>query len=167
MAQLEDLNMDSLLIYGFSFKFPASSRVEFHPKFERVKGDLAVKSATKSIVMVSWGSLEEVTRKLPTVEDHAEFSLSKIRKGVRTSLTNVEHKEIQSSGHQGVYNHVRVEVPGKGLFAKPEQKEVRSLHIHCPQTGRYFVIYSESNAAGSKEQGENTLQIMSSFRCHQ
>ena len=166
MTEIATSYTDHLQIYGFSFDFPGTSRVEFHPKFERESGDLAVKSSTKSVVRVTWGPIEKVKNTLPTAERHADFGLEQIKRGIRGSMTSIEHRRVAFNGHDSVYNCVRVEAQGKGLFAKGTPKKVVSLHAHCPKTSRYFIIYGESDPTNSTEQERTILQIASSFRCH-
>src|SRR5271163_1757906 len=74
------VEMDSLKIYGFSFEFPKDRKLEFNPKFKRTDGDVAVKTPDKAVVFVSWGELEKVVKKAPGVEDHAKFSLDRVKK---------------------------------------------------------------------------------------
>jgi hypothetical protein len=166
MATAPNFGKDTLMIYGFSFNFSSSARIEFHPKFEREAGELAVKSPTGSIARVTWGPLGKVANKLPTAEEHARFSLDQIRKGASGSMTSIEHKGIQLNGHEATYNHIKIEMLGKSLIPKQQQREVISLHIHCTPTSRYFIIYGESDTTNINEQKQTIQQIISSFRCH-
>jgi hypothetical protein len=157
---------DTLKIYGFSFEFPATAKLEFNPKFKRDDGDVAVKSPAKAVVFVSWGDLEKVIKKAPTTEDHAKFSLERVRKSVQGKLNSVEHKDIDVNGHTAIFNHVKIDVPRRGLFGKGQQQDVRSVHLHCDKTARYFVIYATSTPLNIEEQGQTLNEIIDTLQCH-
>jgi len=157
---------DKLEIYGFSFEFPKTSRLEFNPKFKRDAGDVAVKTPDKAVTFVSWGELEKVMKKAPNIEAHAKFSLDRVKKSVQGKMTVLENKEITVNGHDALYNHVRVDVPRRGFFGKGTQQEVRSVHVHCDKSGRYFVIYATCTALNTEEQGRTVDMVCETLKCH-
>lgn len=157
---------DTLRIYGFTFQFPPTAKLEFNPKFNRQDGDVAVKSPEKANVFVSWGDLDKVVKKAPTIQDHANFSLDRVRKSVQGKMTTVESKEITVGGHNALFNHVRIEVPRRGLFGKGPLQDVRSVHLHCDTTKRFFVIYATSTEANEEVQRRTMDEILESFQCH-
>ena len=157
---------DTLTIYGFSFDFPKDRKLEFNPKFKRTDGDVAVKAPDKAVVFVSWGELERIVKKAPTIEDHAKFSLDRVKKSVQGKLNQVEHKRIDVNGHPAEYNHVKILVPRRGLLGRGSEQEVTSVHIHCPKTGRYFVIYATSTGGNAGEQKTALESITETLRCH-
>jgi len=160
------VEMDTLRIYGFSFRFPMSAKLEFNPKFTRADGDVAVKSPGKANVFVSWGDLEKVVKKAPTIEDHAKFSLDRVRKSVQGKMTPIETKQVQVCGHDALFNHVRIEVPKRGLFGKGPLQDVRSVHLHCDPTQRFFVIYSTATEANDEALSKTMQGIVDSLQCH-
>jgi hypothetical protein len=157
---------DKLRIYGFGFEFPKASKLEFNPKFKRTDGDVAVKSPDKAVVFVSWGELEKVAKKAPTTEDHAKFSLERVRKSVQGKINTVEHKEIGINGHTAIFNHVKIDVPRRGFFGRGQQQDVRSVHVHCDRSGRYFVIYATSTPENFEQQGSTMQEILDTLQCH-
>jgi len=163
----EPVKTDTVKIYGFSFDFPITDRLEFNPKFRREAGDLAVKSPTRSVVFVSWGELDKAVKKLPTPADHANFSIEKIAKETRGKLSSREQKEIPVSGHMAAYNHVKVETPGGAFGGGRREQEIESLHIHCENTSRYFVVYATYGPDNSDDARRRTIRtIIESFKCH-
>jgi hypothetical protein len=160
------VELDTLKIYGFSFEFPKDRKLEFNPKFKRTDGDVAVKAPDKAVVFVSWGELEKVIKKAPTIEDHAKFSLDRVKKSVQGKMNAVEHKEIEVDGHKAIYNHVKIQVPRRGIMGRAQEQEVTSVHIHCEKTGRYYVIYATSNAQNAAEQTKTLQGILETLRCH-
>jgi hypothetical protein len=160
------VEMDTLKIYGFSFDFPKDRKLEFNPKFKRTDGDVAVKAPDKAVVFVSWGELERVVKKAPTIEDHAKFSLDRVKKSVQGKLNSVDHKEIDVNGHTAVYNRVKIQVPKRGLIGKPNEQEVTSVHIHCDKTGRFYVIYATSTPLNIDDQTKTLQEIVDTLRCH-
>jgi hypothetical protein len=158
--------MDTLTVYGFSFQFPRASSLEFNPKFKREGGDVAVKSPEKAVVFVSWGDLAKLEKRAPTLEAHAKFSMDKVKKSVQGKMIQLELREVDVNGHTALLNHVKIEVPRRGLFGKGREQEVTSVHLHCKESGRYFVIYATSNAENSDRQGRTIDDIIASLRCH-
>ncbi len=157
---------DTLRIYGFSFQFPSTSKLEFNPKFKREDGDVAVKSPDKANVFVSWGDLDKVIKKAPTIQDHAKFSLDRVKKSVQGKMTTLESKDIKVGGHDAVFNHVKIEVPRRGLFGKGQLQDVRSVHLHCDETKRFYVIYATSTEQNKEVQGRTMQEIVDSLQCH-
>jgi hypothetical protein len=160
------MEKDTLTIYGFTFEFPKERKLEFNPKFKRTDGDVAVKTPEKAVVFVSWGELEKVVKKAPTIEDHAKFSLDRVKKSVQGKMTSVDSKKIDVNGHSAVYNHVKIQVPRRGLMGKATEQEVTSVHIHCDKTGRYFVIYTTTTQANTVDQNRTLDLIIETLRCH-
>jgi hypothetical protein len=157
---------DTLQIYGFSFEFPKDRKLEFNPKFKRTDGDVAVKAPDKAVVFVSWGELEKVMKKAPTIEKHAEFSLERVKKSVQGKMNSLDHKEVDVNGHRAAYNQVKILVPRRGLFGKGSEQQVTSVHVHCEKSGRYFVIYATSTEQNAPEQIRTLQGIMETLRCH-
>lgn len=160
------LGKDTLRIYGFMFQFPANAKLEFNPKFKRDDGDVAIKSPERANVFVSWGDLTKVIKKAPTIQDHAKFSLDRVKKSVQGKMTIVETKDITVCGHDAVFNHVKIEVPRRGLFGKGQMQEVTSVHLHCDKTNRFFVIYANATEATAQIQRQTMDGVVESLKCH-
>ncbi len=154
------------MLYGFSFEYPRDCKLEFNPKFKREDGDIALKWPQIFTLFVSWGPLDRL-KKMATLEAHANFSLDRIKKSVQGKISTIERTEPEVQGHRCLFNHVRVEVPRKGLFGgRSHYQEVRSLHLHCERSSRYFVIYGTTDPERSDQQGATLTGIMDSFQCH-
>jgi hypothetical protein len=52
---------------------------------------------------------------------------------------------------------------GKG---KTHEREVRSLHLYCRPSGRYFVVYGVTTTDKSLQQCRIFEKIIKSFVCH-
>jgi hypothetical protein len=44
-------------VYGFGLRIPNDWRVEFNPKGDRIKGDVAFHTPKKNRIFISWGPL--------------------------------------------------------------------------------------------------------------
>jgi hypothetical protein len=90
-----------------------------------------------------------------------------VRKSSQGKVTNIENRDVTVNGHTAAYNHVRIDVPRRGLFGgRSQSQEIHSLHIHCPESGRYFVIYGSAIPERSEPQGRTVMKLLESFRCH-
>ena len=159
---------DTLRIYGMSFDFPMSQKLEFDPKFTREGGSVAVKSPTKSVVFVTWGELGRVIKKLPTPREHSKYSMERAARSARGRLNHVEQRDVQINGHSAAYSRAEVEVPRGMIGPQRPNQEIVSMHFHCDRTSRYFVIYTSSDWGGPGAQGrDDVFQVVTeTFRCH-
>jgi len=159
---------DTLRIYGISFDFPVTQKLEFDPRFTREEGSVAVKSPTKSVVFVTWGELRKIAKRLPTPAEHSKYSMERAAKASRGRLNPLEHGDVKMNGHSAAYSRAEIEVP-RGMFGprRPNQ-EIESVHLHCERTSRYFVIYTSSyrGAAGAPEREDVFRIVTETFRCH-
>jgi hypothetical protein len=163
----ETVETDTVRIYGLSFNFPVTYELEFKPKSKREEGDLAIKSPTKSVIFVSWGDLRKVVKKLPNPAEHSRFSTERVAKSLQGKLIDVERKEMTVNGHAAVFTHAKVEMP-MGLFGGKRTLEVESLHLHCENASRYYVIHTSFNPSRPKDPGhEDALEVViDTFKCH-
>jgi hypothetical protein len=163
----EGMKSETLMIYGFSFEYPGQAKLEFNPKFKREGGDVAIKLTGEYNTFVSWGNLEKIREKFSDVNKHAIYSIENVRKSSQGKVTNIENRDVTVNGHTAAYNHVRIDVPRRGLFGgRSQSQEIHSLHIHCPESGRYFVIYGSAIPERSEPQGRTVMKLLESFRCH-
>lgn len=156
---------DVLRVYGLSFEHPFEARLEFEPTFRREEGSIAVKLPDGPVVFVSWGRLSSVREKLGSAQGHADYSLERLRRAAKARFEVVERREMEVNGHVGVFTHARVGVRGKGFFGT-ELREIRSLHLHCDESERYFVIYGSSPQESSERQARALELIASTLKCH-
>jgi len=159
---------DTLRIYGMSFDFPTSQRLEFDPKFTREEGSVAVKSPTKSVVFVTWGELRKVVKKLPTPREHSKYSMERAASSSRGKLKQVEQRDVKINGHPAAYSRAVVEVPRGMLGPQRPNQEIVSVHFHCDRSSRYYVIYTSSNWGGPGAEGRDDVfrAVTETFRCH-
>jgi len=159
---------DTLRIYGMSFDFPMSQKLEFDPKFTREQGSVAVKSPTKSVVFVTWGELQRITKKLPTSREHSRYSMERAAKSARGKLNHVEEGEMQINGHPAAYSRAEVAMPRGLLGPQRPNQVITAVHFHCDNTSRYFVIYTSTDWGGAGAEGREDVfrAVTKSFRCH-
>ena len=159
---------DTLRIYGMSFDFPMSQKLEFDPKFTREGGSVAVKSPSKSVVFVTWGELRRIVKKLPTPKDHSRYSMERAAKNSRGKLKQVEQRDVRINGHSAAYSRAEIEMPRGMLGPQRPKQEILSVHFHCDRTSRYFVIYTSSDwgGPGVQERDDVFRVVTETFRCH-
>ena len=158
---------ERLEAYGFGVDYPSDCVIEFSPKSTRSQGDIAFKSPSNYKLFLSWGELEKV-KKLNGVEGHADYSLKKMG-GSREAKVGEVHKESTIvNGHPASFRDVSVELVRRGIFfnTTKSQRQVRSLHVHCDVSSRYFVIYSPVPLEKADEQAEVVSRMIKNFSCH-
>ena len=117
--------------------------------------------------MFPGGPLEEAKKSFLSCNEHANANLNNLKKIQEIKkIEIIETKPVEINSHEGRFNYVRV------IGSKPEfifskksfQKEIRSLHLHCELSKRFFVIYGASSDKNS-EYPHMFEKMLKSFRC--
>lgn len=166
---MEEEGFEKFSVYGFSIDYPKVCRIEFNPKSRREGGDVVFHFPDREKLFVTWGALDKVQTKFPTVEQQAEHTMKNIRKtGNVRNLERVKQDSITVSSHQAAFNHMTLDEAARGLF--PSKRSMKhdaySVHLHCTQSSRYFVIYTMLSPNAPPDFGELYTTIVHSFRCH-
>jgi hypothetical protein len=162
--------MEKFSVYRFSMGYPAVCRFEFNPKTRREKGDVVIHFPDKEKVFLSWGPLAVVTKKFQTADQFANNSIKSMSKSRNVSKSEkIEEKSITVNSHPAVYNKAQFhETAGMVLFGKPRTnlRTTLSVHLLCPKSSRYFVIYALLTPNAPEDFDELFLRMVDSFRCH-
>lgn len=137
------MNTEKFAIYGFEIKIPSDWRVEINPKTTREHGDVAFHSKKGNRIFVSWGALEGATKRFKSLEAQRDSSIERIRKG--PDVTGVEVSDLRETligGHRALISHVKASLKSGFMSKTVQQREVWSLHTHCPNISRFYVVYS-------------------------
>lgn len=156
-------------VYGFSIDYPNVCRVEFNPKSRREAGDIVFHFPDKVKTFLSWGELEKATKNFQTVEKHAEHSLETMKKsGNVKNFVRVSHDSITVHSHKGAFNRVRLEEVTVGFFTgkRTAPRETYSVHVHCPGSSRYFVVYTMIPSNMEMEYEKSLMTMANSLKCH-
>ena len=162
--------MERFSVYRFSIDYPSVCRFEFNPKTKRERGDVVIHFPDKEKVFLSWGQLALVTKKYPTADafaDHSIKTMSKSRNVTRTE--KIEGKSLTVNSHEAFYNKVQFhESVGMAFFGKgrTNARTTCSVHLYCPKSSRYFVIYALLTPNASEDFDELFLEMVESFHCH-
>jgi hypothetical protein len=158
---------ERLEAYGFGVDYPLDCLIEFNPKSTRKGGDVALKSPHGYKLFLSWGDLEKV-KKLSGTEGHADYSLNRMKASREARIEEVHKESMVVNGHRASFRDVRLDLVKRGIFFNTTKSptQVRSLHVHCDVSSRYFVIYSPVSPAKAEEQSEVVLRMIKTFACH-
>lgn len=168
VSSVEDGDYELLALYGFSARYPKSARLEFNPKSRREKGDLVLHLEGFKI-FVSWGGLDEARKRHSTVAAHASGSIERSLKGSGARLDGTpETRSLNIQGHDAVYTHATMLIERGGFpFGKRRvTQDTFSMHVHCEESGRYYVVYAFARPQVSEELGKAFEPIMVSLKCH-
>jgi hypothetical protein len=161
------VKFEKFSVYGFSINYPVDWKIEFNNKSERIKGHVAFKSPEGKVIFVSWGPLEEAKKSFHSCDEHANASLNNLKKIQEIEkIEIVETKPVEINLHKGRFNYVKVMGLKQGFIfsRKSFQKEIRSLHLYCELSNRFFVIYGASSDKDS-EYIHTFENMLKSFRC--
>jgi hypothetical protein len=158
---------ERLQAYGFGIDYPSDCVIEFNPKSTRSQGDIAFRSPSNYKLFLSWGELEKV-KKLNGVEGHADYSIKKMQGSREAKVGEVYKESTVVNGHPASFRDVSMELVSRGIFFNTTKspRQVRSLHVHCEVSSRYFVIYSPVSPEKSEEQAEAVSRMIKNFSCH-
>jgi hypothetical protein len=170
-AQGEDgqnrLRFDQFAAYGFSVEYPADCRIEMKPRVSREEGEVAFKFPGGNAYFLTWGPLAKV-EKFQGAEGHANYSIERVKKSRDAKINKLERESLDVNGHASPFNRVSLDVVRKGLLFGSSRRayEIRSLHVHCDKSGRYFLIYVQGDAESSQQQEAVMGRIVQTFKCH-
>jgi hypothetical protein len=163
-------NFERFSMYSISIDYPNDSRVEFNSKGRREVGDVAFHLPEKVRIFLSWGELEKVSKRFNSVQEHAEFSLNSMKKGKNVrNFEQVFTDSVAVNTHKGTLNKVKFEemIPGLPFAGKKVlQREAYSLHVHCDESKRYFVLYTMAPSDAQGKYDKTMTAMVDSFKCH-
>lgn len=159
---------EKFAIYGFEIAIPSDWRVELNPKCTRDKGDVAFQSKKGNRVFVSWGPLEEAKR-FKTLEEHRDSSLNQVKKGSDVKTVDVSDlKETNICGHRALVSHISALIRSGAMGRNTTSRDIWSVHFHCPNTSRYYVIFSmERDSSEFEDMGPVLESFVNTMVCHQ
>ena len=165
------LEFDFFCIYGFRTVYPVGWKIELDPKSERSDGNVTFKSPEKVNIAVSWGPLEKAKEKYSSLKEHVKDSIDRIQKDRKIKKVElVQTKKVKVNSHEAILSHIRMVFSTRRLLpfgkGKTHEREVRSLHLYCKPSGRYFVVYGVTASDKSVQQGRIFENIIESFMCH-
>jgi len=151
-------------------EYPNSARLELNPKSTREQGDVVFHFDKYTKIMLSWGQLEGAMRKYPTAEAQAADSIKRARNVNRIkNLKVIRQDELAINGHEAAYYRTQFDVTSSGLLIARGmgKQETHSIHLHCAESGRYYVMYGSGTSLEESEDQWDILRHMgNSLRCH-
>jgi hypothetical protein len=161
--------MEHFGVYRFSMDYPNVCRFEFNPKTRREKGDIVIHFPDREKVFISWGDLAAVTKKYPSANEFATHSIKSMSKSRNISKTDkIEEKTLTVDSHEAFYNKVRFHETAAMMLSKGRTtvRTTCSVHLYCPKSSRYFVIYALLSPNAPEDFDKLFLEMVDSFRCH-
>jgi len=156
-------------LYGFSANYPNNARLEFNPKSRREKGDLVFHTADGFKIFLSWGNLADARKRYATAAEQASDSIKRSLNSSRAKLDgSPETRSMKIMNHDAAFTHVRMFVDRGGFLfgSKRVIQEAYSIHLHCGESKRFYVIYAFGRPDISEELGKTIEPIVSSLKCH-
>ncbi|MGI0079291.1 MAG: hypothetical protein ACRECH_06675 [Nitrososphaerales archaeon] len=161
------MGRENFAFYGFQASIPDDWRVEINPKNTREKTDIAFHTPKGNRFFVSWGKLDDATKRFSSLKEHRDASVKKIRSGQVTKVSVSDSRDDIVNGHSAIFSRVTAEV-NSGMFSKRvEEKDMWSAHFYCPQKSRYYVVYCLVRDPKEYENMSSTFADMAkSAVCH-
>ena len=167
---MEDASLERFSIYGFSIDYPPVCWFEFSPKSRREKGDMVIHFPDKEKLFLSWGDLGTVQKNFQTVKGQADHSIKAMMKSRNVAkVERIVDTSLKINSHEAVFNQVRfgeLSVPLGFGRTKATKYLACSIHIHCSESARYFVVYAILSPNAPKDFDELFVRMVKSFTCH-
>ena len=168
---LESAELERFSVYGFSIEYPPVCRFEFNPKSRREKGDIVIHFPDREKLFLSWGDLATVQNNFQTVKEQADHSIKAMTKSRNVGkVERLVDSSLDVNSHKAAYNQVRFdELSLGGLFfskTKATKRLTYSVHIHCQDSLRYFVIYTILSPNAPEDFESLFTRMAKSFVCH-
>ncbi|MDA4130691.1 MAG: hypothetical protein OK457_07960 [Thaumarchaeota archaeon] len=159
---------EKFAMYGLEVEIPADWRVEFNPKGNRKKGDVVFQTPKGNRFFVSWGPLEEAQKRFKTLEEHRDYGIKRVKKGPDVRSVDVtDLSEIQIGGHRALVSHVAAKLQRGMMSRGVSNRDIWSVHFHCPNSSRYYVIYSmQRDAEEFEDIGIIFSDLARTVSCH-
>jgi len=142
-VRVKQLAKEKFAVYGFQLEILPDWRVEMNPKTTREKGDVVFHSQKGNRFFVSWGALDEATKRFHSLEEHRDKSVNQIKRGPDVNSIEVsDQREEIICGHKALITHVSATIKSGFVSKNVAQRDIWSIHLYCPNTSRYYVIYS-------------------------
>jgi hypothetical protein len=164
----ESEGTETFALYGFKLRVPNTWRVEFNPKGDRLKGEVAFHTPKRNTVFLAWGPLEEANRSFKTLAEQRDWGVARIAKtrGIQGARV-AESKSIKVCGHEALVTSI-VATPSGGLLSRKQPSRiVMSMHLHCPEMSRFYVLYVAPNDVEEYPDFSGLFnRVAQSFACH-
>jgi len=162
-------NFERFSVYGFSIDYPKDTRLEFNPKSRRGEGDVVFHFRDKMKIFLSWGNLEKAAKTFGTVEKHADHGLNRVKKARNVkNFELVSHDSLRINSHDGLYNRAKFEEVAVGFLIgnRKNPREAHSVHVHCAESSRYFVVYALFPIGGTTDYERTFVKMAKALKCH-
>ncbi len=159
---------EKFAVYGIELEIPADWRVEFNPKGTRKKADVVFQSPQGNRFFVSWGPLDDAQRKFKTLEEHRDYGIQRVKKGPDVKSIDVSNlNELQIDGHRALLSHVTAKLQ-RGMMSRGTiHRDIWSIHFYCPETSRYYVVYSMQRDSDEFEDLSTVFRSLADgIKCH-
>jgi hypothetical protein len=153
-------------------EYPPVCRFEFNPKTRREKGDIVMHFPDKEKVFISWGELPVVLKKYDTARAFAEHSIKSMSKSRAVKKgEKLSEDSFRVNSHDAFYNKAQFEeASAGGMFGRgrtaPGGRITCSVHLYCPDSSRYFVVYALLSPKAPEDFDELFLRMVKTFKCH-
>jgi hypothetical protein len=165
-------NLELFAVYGMEMRYPYDWRAEIRSKSRRDKGDVIFTSLKGERIFASWGPLALVSKRFPVLEKHADHSFDNIKKMQNVkSLEFTDRRRVQINGHSAVFTRAKVKL-GQRLMIKKfyTDRDVQSIHLHCDNSGRYFIVYNPVDDAVVTPEDRSDVDLLDigtrTLKCH-
>ena len=154
-------------VYRFGFEYPKGCTISFGKHPSRANGYVRMDLAERERIFVSWGQLDSIPPDRESTDDHARVSLSRLGKARDVKEVRLmEHSSVDFNGHPATLTHLQIDsaIP---FFSRERNRDVRSIHVHCFDSGRYFILNESCSASDSSEDSLRIFKkLRESFVCH-
>jgi hypothetical protein len=158
------MRYDRFLVYGFGIDYPEDWRVELVGSKGR---GLVTFRLSRDKIFLTWDSLEEAKKRYASLVEHVDKSIREIKESRNVkSVEVIERKEVKINEHKGLFTHLKVVSTQRSLLKKRVLvHEGWTLHVHCEQTARFFILYGWSDER-LVEQADIFKHMLKSLKCH-
>ena len=154
-------------VYRFALEYPQGCIISFGKKSLRSRGYVIMELAGTLRILVSWGQIDRILGRFSTTEAHAKHSFSKLSKAADLKeIRLIENSTVPVNGHDATLTHFAV-TSAYPVFGKYRNRETRSLHVHCEESNRFFILNLSTRVnLQSSEAASAFERLRESFVCH-
>ena len=158
-------------IYGFCIDYPHNWKVSFNQNSEWKNGDAIFALDSETKVFLSWRPLKQMKEKYSDLNEHAQATISRIKKGSKTKNVNLISQEAPAiNSHESISCCVGLQLPTRmsNLLRgnRSPDRNICFMHIYCEPSERHFLLYGQTVPTEFSELPTVIRRMAKSLKCH-
>ncbi len=154
----------NLQLWDLSLNHPPSASLELKPS-TAMEGNMHV-TTHRGKIYLCWGPLGEALNTVGTLDEHVQAAVARLGRALGAiKELSVDVRNLSLRGHTARWMEITFRRP-KGTFTWGPRERVAAVLIHCVQSQRYLILFSNPQDPGDMDGGREFEAVAASLSCH-